>query len=209
VLVAEDSWNYAQALEAALNAQNGIEVIGVQHTAEGVMARMGKRMPDVVLADLELPEMGGTRMCELLRKKHPTVSVVIVSGSHDDERARQAIAAGARAFVIKDDHHDAVRIAEAIRSAARGDHLLDRDLHRLLRKLAALGSDPAKEAGLTSRECEVLALIAKGLQNKEIGASLGVSEQTARNHISHILRKLGAKNRMEAIAEARRRRIMP
>jgi DNA-binding NarL/FixJ family response regulator len=208
VLVAEDSWHYGQALEATLAQEGDIEVVGLAYTAEAALEAVARDAPDVVLLDLDLPEMGGVAACELLRARHPQVAVVVVTALADEETARQCLALGAHGYVVKHDRHDPERIAAAIRSAARGDHVLDRDVHELLVALSSRAPDPAAEAGITPRELEILPLVAEGLQNKEIAGQLGVSEQTVRNHLSSIYRKLGASNRTQMTREAQARGIL-
>ena len=135
-------------------------------------------------------------------------AIVIVTALTEQEPARQALAAGVRGYVIKRDKNDPERIAEAICSAARGDHLIDGEVHELVLSLAARTVDPARDAGITPREIEMIPLIAEGMMNKEIAARLALSEQTVRNHLSNIFRKLEAKNRTQMVAEARRRGLI-
>jgi DNA-binding NarL/FixJ family response regulator len=208
VIVADDSWHYAQALEAVLKLEPDIDVVGIAYSAEEALESVELLTPDVVLLDLDLPEMGGIAACEILSQEHPEVAVVVVTVSTDKDLARRVLAGGARSYVVKHDRSDPARVAAAIRSAASGDHLLDRDMHQLLKEMAARSPDPAREAGLTPRELDVLPLIADGFQNKEIALSLGVSEQTVKNHLNNIFRKLEAKNRTQMITEARRRGIL-
>lgn len=208
VLVAEDSWHYGQALEATLTQERDIEVIGLAYTAEAALEVVARDAPHVLLLDLDLPEMGGVAACEQLRDRHPQVAVVVVTALADEDTARRCLALGAHGYVVKHDRHDPERIANAIRSAARGDHVLDRHVHELLVALSSRAPDPAAEAGITPRELEVLPLVAEGLQNKEVAARLSVSEQTIRNHLSSIYRKLGSTNRTQMIREARSRGIL-
>jgi DNA-binding NarL/FixJ family response regulator len=207
VLVADDSWHYGRALETTLGTQPGIEIVGHVLTAEEAIERAPHGV-DVVLLDLDLPEMGGIAACQALTKRDTELAIVIVTALIAEEPARQALAAGARGYIVKRDWHDPERIAEAILSAARGDHLIDREVHELILSLSAGAVDPAREAGLTPRELDVIPLIADGMMNKEIATRLGVSEQTVRNHLSNIYRKLNAKNRTQMAAEARRRGLL-
>ena len=208
VLVADDSWHYGRALEATLSKNDDIDVVGIVYTAEELLEVAVASPPDVVLLDLDLPEAGGVAACAALQEQRPEIAVVVVTAMRDPEMARQCIALGAHGYVVKQDQSDPQRIASAIRSAARGDHHIDREAHQLLLDLAARVPDPAREAGLTPREVEVVPLIAEGLQNKEIAQRLGLSEQTVRNHLSSIYRKLDSRNRTQMTAEARRRRII-
>jgi DNA-binding NarL/FixJ family response regulator len=209
VLVADDVWHYAQALESTLRSEPDIDVVGVSYSAEETLELVAQVAPDVVLLDLDLPEMGGVAVCSLLRERHPRIAVVIVTGLIDAGLARESLAAGACGYVIKHDQHDPDRVAAAVRAAARGDLWLDRDTQTLIRALAALEREREREALLTRRQREVLALIAEeGLQNKQIAERLHMSPQTVKNHLNEVYRRLGVTNRTQAIAEARRRGIV-
>ncbi len=207
VLIADDSWHYGRALEATLGLRKGIRVVGHVLTAEEAVEQ-GHDGADVVLLDLDLPIMGGLAACRQLMAAAVPPAIVIVTALTEQEPARQALAAGVRGYVIKRDKNDPERIAEAICSAARGDHLIDGEVHELVLSLAARTVDPARDAGITPREIEMIPLIAEGMMNKEIAARLALSEQTVRNHLSNIFRKLEAKNRTQMVAEARRRGLI-
>lgn len=209
VVVADDSWHYARALEASLQLEADIDVVAVAYSAEETIDIVGERIPDVVLLDLDLPQLGGVGVCARLHGELPDVRIVIVTATADEAAAQACIAAGARAYVVKHDHTDPERIAAAVRSAARGDHVLDRSIHPLIQRLAARAPDPAAEAGITPRELEILPLMARGLQNKQIAVELEISLFTVRNHLHRIYEKLGTSNRTETITEARRRGILP
>ncbi|MGA9762045.1 MAG: response regulator transcription factor [Gaiellaceae bacterium] len=208
VVVADGSWHYARALEASLGAESGIDVIALTSSPKEAVHLVEAHAPDVIVLDAELSEMGGILICEQLRDDHSTTAVVLITASVDRETLRRGLAAGARACVVKRDHGDPQRIASAVRAAADGDHLLDAEVHQLLRELAERVPDPAREAGLTPRELDVLPLIAEGLLNKEIADLLGLSLQTVKNHASNISRKLDVTNRTRMILEARRRGII-
>ena len=208
VVVAADSWHYARALEAMLQLEGDIEVLGIASSAAELRELAAANDVDVVLLDVDLPGMEGIAGCSSLRADHPDVAVVVVTATPDRELARRCMAVGARACIVKRDSRDPERLAEAARHVARGEPFFDHVAQELLLDLASRAPDPAREAGLTPRELEVLPLVAEGLQNRELASRLGVSEQTVRNHLSNIYRKLGARNRTEMAAEARRRGIL-
>lgn len=208
VVIADSSWHYAQALETSLKAEPDIEVIAVVSSPEEAVRLVELHAPDVIVLDLELPPMDGFSISERLRFDHPDTAVVLTTTSIDREPLRRGLAAGARACVVKRDERDPERIAVAVRTAAVGDFLLDREIHQLLSDMAERAPDPAREAGLTPRELDILPLIAEGLLNKEIADLLGISLQTVKNHASSISRKLGVPNRTRMVAEARRRGII-
>lgn len=208
IVIADSSWHYAQALEASLGAEPDINVLAVASSPEEAVRLVESHAPDVIVLDLELPSIDGLSICEQLRLDHPETAVVLMTASIDRELLRRGLAAGARSCVVKRDERDPARIAAAVRAAADGDHLLDREAHQLLRDMAERAPDPAREAGLTPRELDILPLIAEGLLNKEVAELLGLSLQTVKNHASSISRKLEATNRTRMIVEARRRGII-
>jgi two-component system, NarL family, response regulator DegU len=203
VIVADSAWHYARALGVTLQLEHDLDVVGVAYGIEELIALAGETDVDVVVLDVDLCAAAFER----LRTRYPNVAIVGVGASADRERTRRCLALGLRAFVVKRDSADPERIAEAVRRVARGESYFDREVQRLLVDLASRAPDPALEARLTSRELELVPLIAAGLRNREVASRLGVSEQTIRNHLTNIYRKLGATNRTQMTAEARRRGI--
>lgn len=208
VLVADDSWHYADALALGLSRAAGIMVTGTAYDAEEALRVARETSVDVVLVDLDLPPMGGVELCRRLTALEPAPAVVVVTVSVSEADARESLAAGARAYVVKEGPSDPARVAHAIQAAARGDHVLDRRIHGLIGRLASMHVDPASQAGLTPREREVLPLLVMGRSNKEIAAELGIGVQGVKNHVRSILRKLRAGNRTEAADQARRRGLV-
>ena len=209
VLIADDQWHYARALEAELDEEPDLEIVAVVHSAEAAVETAARVAPQVVLLDLDLPSMGGVEACRRLVSHDPDVAVVMVTVYDDEESWLACTEAGARGYVVKRGLDDPARVAERLRSAARGDVVVEREMRAQLRRLASRArSDPARDVGLTGREREILPLLALGLQDKEIALRLGVGAQTVRNHVSSILKKLSAANRTAAVAQARRLRIL-
>lgn len=209
VAIADDSWHYARALEAALELEDDLEILAVAYPAQAAIETVLQHDPAVLLLGLDVSEATGISLLERLQTDRPALAIVIITAATEERTAREYLAAGARGYVIKHDHTDPDRIATAIRTAARGDLLFDRSVQTMLQELASRAPDAADEAGLTPRERDVLPHIAEGLQNKQIALALGLSEQTVRNHLSSVYRKLGTSNRTETIAVARRLGILP
>jgi DNA-binding NarL/FixJ family response regulator len=203
VIVADRAWHYARALAMTLQLEHDLDVVGVAYGIDELLDLAGENDVDVIVLDVDLC----TAAFERLRTAYPKLAVVGVGAAADRERTRRWLALGLRAYVVKRDSADPERIAQAVRQVARGESYFDREIQRLLVELASRAPAPALEARLTSRELELVPLIAAGLRNRQVASQLGVSEQTIRNHLTNIYRKLGATNRTQMTAEARRRGI--
>ena len=201
VLVVDDHAVVRRGLLTFLASESDLEVVG--EAAGGIQAleligRLASegRRPDVVVMDLQMEPLDGIESTREIRARYEGVEVVALTSFAEEKRVHAALEAGASGYILKD--ADADEVATAVRAAHRGELQLDpavaRQLMSSLRVQA--GKDPTDE--LTARELDVLRLVASGEANKAIAAALGISERTARTHVSNILRKLGLASRTQA-----------
>jgi DNA-binding NarL/FixJ family response regulator len=205
VLIVDDHRMFAESLSRLLSDEDRISVLGVATTGEEALEITQREQPDVVLMDYQLPDRDGVAVTEEIKRRHPGVMVVMLTGLGDDRLLLAAIEAGCSGFLTKD--RAAAEVAEAVRSAAAGEALISPTLlARLLPKLnrthRSIGAD------LTEREREILALLARGWSNKQIAADLYLSLNTIRNHIQSVLKKLDSHSKLEAVSTAVREGII-
>jgi DNA-binding NarL/FixJ family response regulator len=201
VLVVDDHDVVRRGLLAFLDSEPDIDVVGQAGggtEAMDILASMRSegRLPDVVVMDLQMAPVDGIEATRQIRGLYHDIEVVALTSFAEEERVHAALEAGASGYLLKDSEADDV--AAAVRAAHRGELQLDPVIARRL--MASLregpGDDPAAE--LTSRELEVLRLVAAGKPNKQIAAELAISDRTARTHVSSILRKLRLSSRTQA-----------
>ncbi len=201
VLIVDDHEVVRRGLLAFLDSEPDIEVLGEAGggaQALDLLALLDSedRLPDVVVMDLQMAPMDGIESTRRVRALYTHIEVVALTSFGEEERVHAALEAGASGYLLKDS--DADDVAVAVRAAHRGELKLDPQVARRLMSSLREGpvDDPAAE--LTSRELEVLRLVASGKPNKQIAAELTISERTARTHVSRILRKLRLSSRTQA-----------
>jgi len=197
VLLVDDHPLVRAGLRTLIATSDDIEMVGEAGGGEQAVAMAGALEPDVVLMDLSMPGMDGIEATRLILDAHPQIRVVVLTSFADEERVADALAAGAVGYLLKD--CDARDLLAAIRSAALGHAPLDPRVARALLPSAT----PRVRDTLSSRELEVLRLVAKGLANKQIGRSLGISERTVKVHVGHVFRRIGVADRTSAAMWAR------
>ncbi|MBV9680899.1 MAG: response regulator transcription factor [Solirubrobacterales bacterium] len=202
VLICDDQALVRAGFRAILEAQPDIEVVGEAENGAEAIALAERRAPDVILMDIRMPVLDGVEATRRLAANGSPARILVLTTFDLDEYVHAAIRAGASGFLLKD--VTPAKLLEAIRIVAAGDALLAPSVtRRLLERFAATlpQHDMSTEAlaGLTARETEVLRLLAGGLSNAEIAAELVVSEATVKTHISSLLRKLGLRDRVQAV----------
>ncbi len=203
ILVADDHPVVRDGLVAILSSQRDFEVVGEAGSGAETLRLVGELQPDVLLLDLEMPEMDGVAVLQRLHDMRAEVRVLVFTAFDTDERILAAVRAGARGYLLKGVPRG--EIFEAIRVVHAGNSLLQPVVaSRLLRQMSEDDTALAGIRTLTARELDVLRLLMRGLQNKEIAHELVVTERTVKFHVSSILTKLGAGNRTEAVAIATR-----
>jgi NarL family two-component system response regulator LiaR len=202
VLLVDDHAMVRMGLRAFFSTLDDLVVVGEAATGEEAVALVQQHAPDVVVMDLMLPGMDGVQATQRVKKASPRTQVIVLTSYHEDEHIFPAIRAGALSYVLKDIDPD--DLAEAIRRAHAGEAVLHpRVAARMVQELhGAREARPNPFSELTERELDVLRLVAAGQSNKEIAASLVISEKTVKSHISNILGKLHLADRTQAAVYA-------
>jgi DNA-binding NarL/FixJ family response regulator len=214
VVAADDQRVVRDGLRTLLNLLPGVEVVGTASDGEQALAMAEELRPDVILMDLRMPRMDGVEATGRLRGSG--VKVVVLTTYADDRSVIDALRAGAVGYLTKD--ASAEEIQQALERVVSGQASLDPAVQQLLIEAVTSSSRPSASAassaaalpdGLTAREAEVLTLIAEGLSNTDIATRLVVSEATVKSHINHLLPKIGARDRAQAVAYAYRHGLAP
>ena len=201
VVLIDDSPIIRLGLRSALEDCPDLQIVGEAGTAADGVGTVNRLRPDVVMLDLNLPDKSGLLACRDILKARPGTAVLILTSSSSERHMHDAIAAGAKGYLLKE--NDAASLAAALRSVAGGDSVLDPSMAgqvlNLVKNRGVAG--PADKLGqLSPQERRVVALLAGGLTNKEIGDQLGLTEKTVKNYLATIFSKLNITRRTQAAA---------
>jgi DNA-binding NarL/FixJ family response regulator len=203
VLVADDQSMVRAGFRMLLTGEQDIEVVAEASNGREAVAMAERFNPAVVLMDIRMPEIDGLEATRRILAANQAARILILTTFGLDEYVYEALRAGASGFVLKDD--PAEQLISAVRTVAAGNALLSPAItKRVIRQFTRIARPaPPKELGeLTEREREILRLIATGLSNAEIGRGLYISETTVKTHVTHILQKLGLRDRVQAVVLA-------
>jgi two-component system response regulator DevR len=203
VMIVDDAEVTRLGLRTAFEVEPDLAVVGEASNGAEALAKMAVLDPQVILMDVRMEKMNGIEACREIKSRYPGVHILMITSYTDEDAVISSILAGASGYLLK--HLSRAELLRSIRLVASGHSLIDANAKK--QAVERLTQMPGSE--LTEREREVLALVARGYTNKQIADNLYVSEKTARNHVSHILEKLGLSRRSEAAAFAVEHKLVP
>jgi DNA-binding NarL/FixJ family response regulator len=211
VVVVDDQELFRRGLIMLVAAEEDIEVVGEASDGDEAAELAASTVPDVVLMDVRMPKRSGIEACRTIKQVAPSAKIIMLTVSDEEGDLYDAIKNGASGYLLKDASID--QVAQAIRVVADGQSLISPSMAAKLleefKTISTVGSKPdVIMPKLTDRELEVLNLVARGLNNREIARDLYISENTVKNHVRNILEKLQLHSRMEAVMYAVREKLL-
>ena len=208
LLLADDHRMFRQGLRELIERKTEFEVVGEARTGREVLAQVDMLQPDIILLDIQMPDLDGIAVARQLAVSHPAIKLVMLTMYRQDQHLLDAIKAGVKGYLLKD--ADAEELLDVIQRVARGESALDPALTAQV--FAAVRRPPATQGvveGLTARERDILRLLAGGHDNRAIAAQLYLSEKTVGNRLSEIFQKLNVTNRTQAALIAVQHGLVP
>jgi two-component system, NarL family, response regulator DevR len=203
IMIVDDHEVVRMGMRLLFETEDDFVVVGESANGAEALAKVAVLDPQLILMDVRMEKMGGIEACREIKSRYPQVHILMLTSYTDDDAVVASVMAGASGYLLK--HLSRAELLRSVRLVAAGQTLIDPAASQ--QAMQRLTSAPGSE--LTEREREVLALVARGYTNKQIAESLYVSEKTARNHVSHILEKLGLSRRSEAAAYAVEHKLVP
>lgn len=202
VFIVDDHGLVRVALRTLLEAEDDLEVVGEAADTQSAISGIIDVVPDVVLLDLRIPGGGGIEVCRCVKEALPETAVLVITSFDADDEVFSVLEAGASGYLMKDTRPE--RVAEAVRSVHEGQAVLDAAVAARVvsGRAGATGGPRRLVEPLSDRELEVLRLMAQGMNNRDIGHALYIGETTVKTHVSHVLHKLGQKDRLQAVVLA-------
>ena len=214
VMIVDDHALFRRGLEMVLTDEDDIELVGEASDGAEAVENAAEVLPDVVLMDIRMPRSSGIEACRAMKEAAPSAKIVMLTISDEEEDLFEAIKAGASGYLLKDIPLD--EVAESVRAVYGGQSLINPSMaSKLITEFATLAghestgrAEQVPAPKLTDREMEVLKLVAKGMNNRDIARELFISENTVKNHVRNILEKLQIHSRMEAVMIAVREKLI-
>jgi len=207
ILIVDDHPVVREGIGSMLKREPDFKIVGEATNGLEAIEKVRELSPDIVLMDLRMPELDGVEAMIRIRAEKPEVKFIILTTFSDDEYIFRGIAAGARAYLLKDAPR--AELFSAIRTVSKGESQIQPVVaSRVLDKLAELSKKPPAAETLSDRETEVLKLMAKGVSNKELADQLSITQSTVKTHITSIFQKLNVTTRTEAVTTALRKGII-
>ena len=208
IVVADDQRLFRESIAGMLTAEPFISVVGVASNGSEAVELVRQFRPDIILMDVKMPRLDGIQATRQIKTEFPETKVILLTTFTTDGYALEGLAAGANGYILKD--ISAVGLFSAIRAVDSGEQVTTPGItNRMMQLLGKQQADKGQSYdGLTSRETEMLVLVARGKVAKEIAHTLAISEKTVRNHISNIYRKLGIYDRSQVVIYAMRKGLV-
>lgn len=212
VLIVDDHALFRRGLQMVLEGEADIDVVGEASDGHEAVERAEKTTPDVVLMDVRMPKRSGIEATRAIKDVLPSTKILMLTISDEEADLYEAIKAGASGYLLKEISIE--EVANAVREVQQGKSLISPSMaSKLLNEFAAMVKRRDERSSvpgprLTERELEVLKLVAKGMNNRDIGTELFISENTVKNHVRNILEKLHLHSRMEAVVYAVREKLL-
>lgn len=207
VMLVDDHTVLRDGLKSIFDLEDDIEVVGEAVSGQEVVAKISETIPDVVLMDINLPDMSGVDVTAVVKSRFPECKILVLTMYSHDEYFMSAIRSGADGYLLKD--VPSQEVVEAIRTVARGESVVHPSLTKKLLDFHKRQTRSKETTELTDREGEILSCLVEGLSNKEIAEQLGISDKTVKIHVSNIFKKLKVKSRSQAVIYAIQHQLVP
>jgi len=210
IVIVDDHTLFREGLRTILSTEEDVDVVADAESAEDVVELVWQMRPDVLLLDIRMPQGSGLDAIPAVLKMSPNTQVLILTASDDREDHVRAFRLGAKGVILKDSARQT--LMQAIRSVCRGEVWMDPRMSGALADELSHMGEPDRpstrhESGLTDRELEIVRLVASGYKNKEVGATLTISERTVKTHLTNIFQKLGVRDRVGLVMYALRHNL--
>jgi two-component system NarL family response regulator len=207
ILIVDDHPVVREGIGSMLKREPDFKIVGEATNGLEAIEKVRELSPDVVLMDLRMPEMDGVEAISRIKEERPEIKFIILTTYSDDEYIFKGIAAGARAYLLKDAPRE--ELFKAIRAVSRGESLIQPVVaSKVLDRLAELSKKTPSAETLSEREIEVLRLMASGVSNRDIADQLSITQSTVKTHITSIFQKLNVTTRTEAVTTALRKGVI-